>query len=303
MTTAQKLALVGSVRPVPSRTAIMAALQLPRSTWYYQPHRRTVAERYAHLRGPLEAIARAHPEYGYRRVTVELRDVYGHVLNHKVVQRLQRLWDLPLQRAVRLPRPSGIRQAITAAGDRANLVAALTTIGPFEVLYADFTELRYAGGGKKAALMALVDHATKVAVGWAVGERTTTAVAVQAWQRARRTLRRRGVDLRDRIVHQDRDPVFTGYGWTKQLLIQDMVRLSYTQRGPQDNPRWKRSTAGSSRRIAHCCSMRPHSRRCGRSSTSEWSTTTGRGVILGRGTNHRCGMQTNSRPDRDPSQI
>lgn len=236
MTTAQKLALVGSVQPVPSRTAVMAALQLPRSTWYYQPYRRTYAERYAHLRPPLEAIARAHPEYGYRRVTVELRDVYGHALNHKVVQRLHRLWDLPLQRAVRPPRPSGIRQAITAAGDRANLVAALTAIGPFEVLYADFTELRYAGGGKKAALMAFVDHATKVAVGWAVGERTMTAVAVQAWQRARRTLRRRGVDLRGRIVHHDRDPVFTGYGWTKQLLIQDAVRLSYTQRGPQDNP-------------------------------------------------------------------
>lgn len=236
MTTAQKLALVGSVRPVPSRTAVLAALQLPRSTWYYQPQRRSYPERYAHLRAPLEAIAQAHPEYGYRRVTVELRDVYGHGLNHKVVQRLQRLWDLPLRRTVRPPRPSGIRQAIMAAGDRANLVAALTAIGPFEVLYADFTELRYGGGGKKAFLMALVDHATKVAVGWAVGERPATPVAVQAWQRARRTLRRRGLALRDRIVHHDRDPVFTGHGWAAQLLMRDAVRLSYTQRGPQDNP-------------------------------------------------------------------
>lgn len=236
MTTAQKLALVGSVRPVPSRTAVLAALQLPRATWYYQQHRRPYAERYAALRAPLEAIARAHPEYGYRRVTVELRDVYRHVLNHKVVQRLHRLWDLPLRRTVRPPRPSGIRQAITVAGHRANLVAGLTAIGPFEVLYADFTELRYAGGGKKAHLIALVDHTTKVAPGWAVGERPITAVAVQAWRRARRTLRRRGLDLRGRIVHQDQDPIFTGYGWTAQLLIRDAVRLSYTQRGPQDNP-------------------------------------------------------------------
>ncbi len=214
----------------------MNAVHLPRSTWYYQPRRRTYAERYAHLRAPLEAIARAHPEYGYRRVTVELREVYGYVLNRKVVQRLQRLWDLPLQRTVRPPRPSGIRRAIAAAGDRANLVAALPAIGPFEVLYADFTELRYAGGVKKAYLIALVDHATKVAAGWATGERATTAVALQAWQMARRTLRQRGLAQRGRIVHHDRDPVFTGYGWAEQLLVRDEVRVSYTQRGPADNP-------------------------------------------------------------------
>ena len=37
------------------------------------------------------------------------------------------------------------------------------------------------------------------------------------------------------IVHQDQDPVFTGYAWTGQLLSAG-VRLSYALRGPGDNP-------------------------------------------------------------------
>ena len=38
------------------------------------------------------------------------------------------------------------------------------------------------------------------------------------------------------IVHHDRDPVFTGYGWTGQLLVSDDVRLSYALGGAKDNP-------------------------------------------------------------------
>ena len=38
------------------------------------------------------------------------------------------------------------------------------------------------------------------------------------------------------IVHQDRDPVYTGYGWTGQLLVRDHVRVSYALRGCRDNP-------------------------------------------------------------------
>lgn len=67
-------------------------------------------EKYAHLRPDLEAIAREHPEYGYRRTTVELGEAYGHAINHKVVQRLHQLWDLPLLRSTRAPKPSGIGQ-------------------------------------------------------------------------------------------------------------------------------------------------------------------------------------------------
>lgn len=232
---AAKVTLVQQVHGEVPLAAALRAVELARSTWHYrQRHWRAYETRYAALRWPLEQIARAHPEYGYRRTTTELRELHGQVVNAKVVRRLHRLWELPLLRGTRAPRPSAVRQAILAAGARANLVAGLAAIAPLTVLYTDFTELRYGGG--KAWLMTFVDHVSKVIPGWALGSPADTPLALRAWRRARRWLRRHGVALSGLIVHHDQDPVYTGYGWTGQLLLRDQVRLSYALRGCRDNP-------------------------------------------------------------------
>ncbi|MGA9531506.1 MAG: IS3 family transposase [Anaerolineales bacterium] len=237
MSTDEKIALAREAIPTYTVPAVSAALDLPRSTWYYhRRHRLSYTEKYAHLRAPLEKIAREHPEYGYRRTTPELREQFGYQTNHKVVQRLHQAWDLPLIRGTRLPKPSGIRQVIEAAGDRVNLVAAKEEIEPFEVVYTDFTELPYADGRQTAHLMPIIDHATKLVLGWAVGERAVTELALSAWSHARVTLKQKSVPLSQVIVHNDQDPVYTGYRWTSQLLLKDKVRISYALSGARDNP-------------------------------------------------------------------
>jgi putative transposase len=237
MTPAQKVMLVRTSVPKCELRLALDAVGLPRATWYYhQRRRRDYAEKYGHLRRPLEAIARGHPEYGYRRVTVELRATWGYSINHKVVQRLQRQWDLPLLRRTRHPRPSGIQQAIASAGRHANLIGNKADIEPFAVLYADFTELRYAGGQQKGYLITLIDHVTKVVVGWAVGNRKTTEVALQAWERAKQTLATCAGSWQGIIVHHDEDPVFVGHQWTSRLLLDDGARVSYSLRGARGNP-------------------------------------------------------------------
>lgn len=237
MSTSEKVALAESARDDYGLPAVLSVLELPRSSWYYhQKHVKAYTEKYAHLRDPLESIAQEHPAYGYRRTTEELRDVYRHKVNHKVVQRLHTEWGLPLLRSVKPPKPSGIRQVITAAGDRINLVARKNEIEPFEVAYTDFTELVYADGHRKAHLMPIVDHASKLVLGWALGERAVTGVALRAWEYARETLIEYGVDLRGFILHHDQDPVFTGYRWTARLLLKDRVRISYALSGARDNP-------------------------------------------------------------------
>jgi putative transposase len=163
-----------------------------------------------------------------------LSEQLGTTVNHKVVQRLHRLWGLPLLRGTRPPRPSVVRQTIVQVGGRSNLVAGLETIGALEVLYTDFTELVYAGG--KAFLMPLVDHASKVVPGWAVGLHADTALALAAWRAARRWFGRHGHSVKGLIVHHDQDPVYTGYGWTGELLLRDHARLSYALDGCRDNP-------------------------------------------------------------------
>lgn len=228
------MALVREVRGEFGLQAALGVLGLSRSTWHYQTRRRwSYEEKHGHLRGPLEAIAQEHPEYGYRRTTTELREVYGEPTNHKVVQRLHLLWGLPLMRGTRPPRPSGIREVIMAAGGKANLVAGLEKIGPFEVAYTDFTELVYAGG--KAQLIPIVDHRTKVCLGWALGPKPVTELALAAWDAAGESLRRLGRSPRGLIVHHDRDPVFTSYSWTNRLLRKDGARVSYALRGAKDN--------------------------------------------------------------------
>ena len=119
----------------------LGVLGLARSTWYYQARRVGYEDRHAALRRPLEAIARTHPDYGYRRTTTELQARLGRTVNHKVVQRLHQHWELPILRRTQAPRPSALRQLLIKAGERMNLLAQLDTVGPLAVLHTDFTEL------------------------------------------------------------------------------------------------------------------------------------------------------------------
>ncbi len=237
MTTAEKTERVASVCETYGLAPALAAVELPKSTWYY--HRRATVsyeEKYAYLRPLLETIARRHPAYGIPRITAELRDTYDQVINHKVVQRLLRLWDLALLRSAQKPKPSQVRQVIVAAGNRANLVAQMPQLGLFEVAYTDFTELHYADGTRKAYLMPIIGHVCKMCYGWVVGLRANTALALEAWQAAKATFQAHAIPCLGMIVHHDQDSVYTGYAWTGQLLLIDQVRLSYALNGAKDNP-------------------------------------------------------------------
>ncbi len=237
MTTEEKVELVGSVWKTCGLAPALDAVELPKTTWYYhQKHRVSYEEKYAYLRCILEKIAHQHPEYGIPRVTVELRETYQQIINHKVVQRLLKLWNLAILRSTQVPKPSKARQVILQAGKRANLVAQMSRIGLFEVAYTDFTEIVFADGSHKAYLMPIIGHASKITYGWAVGKRANTTLALQAWEMAKATFRKLNVPFEGMIVHHDQDPVYTGYDWTGQLLLVDQVRLSYTLNGAKDNP-------------------------------------------------------------------
>ena len=57
-----------------------------------------------------------------------------------------------------------------------------------EALSTDITEVRYANGGKKAYLMALIDIGSDRVPGWAVGPRPNREPALTCWERARTQL-------------------------------------------------------------------------------------------------------------------
>jgi len=97
------------------------------------------------LRKALLEIARAHPEYGYRRTNAELRD-RGIKVNGKVVARLHTSWDLAVIKRVKKPKTSSLARLLKETGPRINLVANLSSIDDFEVLYTDFAEIIYRRG-------------------------------------------------------------------------------------------------------------------------------------------------------------
>jgi len=241
MTSTEKVDLVETTQDTYGLNQSLQAIGLPKSTWYYHQNEKvTYEEKYADVLVDMEEIALEHPDYGWPRMQVELEEEYGHHINHKVVQRLLRTAGLQMIRTVRRPQPSGIRQIIREVGERANLVAQMDEIGLFAVLYTDFTEIPYANGARKAHLIPILGHTSKVVYGWAVGDGPTTAVALQAWEQARETLQMLEVPLKGMIMHHDRGSAFISHEWTHRLLKVDKLRLSYALRGARDNP-WMES--------------------------------------------------------------
>ena len=181
-------------------------------------------------------IARKHPEYGYRRTEAELRD-RGIQVNRKVVARLHTSWDLAVIRRIRKPKASSLVKLLKETGPKINLVANLASIDDFEVLYTDFTEIVYRRGRAKAQLMPIVDHSSKLVVGYALGEADNTELALAAWRRAKKTLERYEVKTEGIIVHHDQDGVYLGHGWLYELAVRDKVRVSYSEKGAKGNVR------------------------------------------------------------------
>jgi len=211
MATAEKVALVRSAQDEFGLAPALSALGLARSTWSYQPRRLSYEAKHKDLGKALLRLTERHPDYGYRRMTDELSEDVGRPVNSKVVRRLSKDLGLTQLRKPRAPRKSAIRRVIDDVGPRANLVLGRQDIGLYDVLFTDFTEIKYARG--KAMLMPLLDADSKDVVGWSLGPTRCTQLALQAWARARRRLRSLGVGCSGVIVHHDRDSVYTSEEW------------------------------------------------------------------------------------------
>lgn len=237
MSTGEKVERVAETKDEFGLNRSLEVIGLPKSTWYYRCNQQVDYEtKYAHLRSDLEMIARRWPEYGYRRTTIALREEMGKKINQKVVRRLHQSWDLALLRNTKRPKPSRLRRIIRKVGKRANLVANLEHISVFEVFYTDFTELYYADGKEKAHFMPILDHASRLCLGWALGERANQVLALETWNQAKKTLTDWNAEVKGCVLHQDQDSVYTSYAWTGQLLLEEQMRLSFALTGAKDNP-------------------------------------------------------------------
>ena len=222
----------------------LEAVDLARGTWYYRQ-----SEAYQRsdpddekLKEHIVDIITEHPGYGRRRILPELEERTGETINHKRLRRLLNDHELGLKRCLPTGKASPLREVLADGSGQLDLVSG-RDFGALEVLSTDFTQLRFDGGSRVAWLMAMVDISSCWAPGWAVGSSADHKLALRCWERTRASLSRSGVDVSGLIVHSDLDSVYTSYDWCRQLLVEDEVRLSYSERGAKDNP-WIESLWG-----------------------------------------------------------
>jgi putative transposase len=233
--TAEKVEIVEQNAQTYGLKVTLDAIGLPKSTWYYWKNQKVVyEEKYAHLRQPLIEVLKENPAYGYRRIEPDLKEL-GHPVGETVLRRVLGMWDLSLQRWAGKPKPSVPRRILVTESDEMNLVAGIEKPEPLQVFYTDFTAIWYAKRNKKAYLMALVDDATKWVVGWAVGLRPNTELALEALSTAATTLADVGLSLEGRIIHHDQDTVYTGYRWLRAVLITHRAWISFSENGAKGN--------------------------------------------------------------------
>jgi putative transposase len=233
--TAEKVEIVEQNAETYGLNVTLDAIGLPKSTWYYWKNQKVdYEEKYSHLREPLIEILRDNSAYGYRRIEPDLKEL-GYPVGETVIRRVLRMWDLSLQRWAGKPKPSVPRRVLAKGSEGMNLVARMGKPAPLQVFYTDFTTIWYAKRNKKAYLMALVDDATKWAIGWAVGFRPNTELALEALSMAVATLADVGLSLERRIIHHDQDTVYTGYRWLRAVLITHRARISFSENGAKGN--------------------------------------------------------------------
>lgn len=238
----RKLGLVEEHRKEYGLNRCLRALGVSKGTWHRHQKRPKVSYQDEELKAKVVQVVEEHPAYGYRRIKVELEVRHGIKVNHKRLRRCLREWDLALRREALRPRPSGVRRILKEAEGKLNLIRGLNP-EPLQVLCTDFTEVKYAGGARKAHLVAMIDPGSGWVVGWAVGRKANRELALRCWEGTKVNLARVQRDPRGLIVHHDQDSVYTSYRWLRKLLIEDKVVVSYCERGAKDNP-WMESFWG-----------------------------------------------------------
>lgn len=242
----------------------LEATGLAKSTYYYRRQHATPNEDDRRLMTHLRQIIREHPDYGYRRILPELRECTGEQINHKRLKRLLSDYELGLPRCLPKHTPSPVRRHLKRAAGSLNLLQGVEAdesigVSPFAVLATDFTEVVYDGGRRKAQLMAVLDLESRYVVGWAVGRSANRELALRCWDAVRSGLADFGCALEGRIIHHDQDSVYTSYQWLRTVLLEDGMRVSYSERGAKDNPHveslWGRMKTEIGSRLAEAATL------------------------------------------------
>ena len=134
---------------------LLETARLARSTYYYQLKQLDGFDKDKELKTEIQAIYNDHKgNYGYRRITLELRN-RGHIVNHKKIQRLMKVLGLSA-RIRRKRKYSSYQGEIGKKVD--NLIQRqFEASRPMEKCYTDVTEFAIPASSQKLYLSPVLD--------------------------------------------------------------------------------------------------------------------------------------------------
>jgi putative transposase len=203
-------------------------MDLPRSTYYYQPRDKTGKEREdTGLRDRMEQLALRFPRYGYRRMTAQLQRE-GLKVNHKRVLRIMRESDLLCKTRRRYVRTTDSNHTCPVYP---NLYQGRTATGINQVWVADITYIRLPTDF--VYLSAILDTYSRKVVGWSLSRRIDAELTCAALQVAIASR----WPSRGCIHHSDRGVQYASRAYT-DLLREHGFRISMSRKGnPYENAR------------------------------------------------------------------
>lgn len=192
-------------------------LNLPRSSYYYQPLGES--ELNLALMDAIDRIYTAKPYYGRPRLTHALRE-QGFVVNSKRVWRLMRLMGI---RAI-YPAPS-TSVPIKAHKDYPYLLRGVEVTRKNQVWCSDITYIRMGSGF--LYLVAIMDWYSRYVISWRISNALDVSFCIEALEEA--------LELGcPEIFNTDKGGQYTSDAFTG-MLLDAQVRISMTERGCWDN--------------------------------------------------------------------
>jgi transposase InsO family protein len=180
-----------------------------------------------HLRDEIQKIAVEFPAYGYRRITVELRN-RGYTVNHKLVLKLMREDNLLCVRKRFKPKTTDSGHHLRVYP---NLVKGLKITRLNQVWASDITYIRLPG--EFVYLAVILDLFSRRCVGWNLGRNMDVELALKALNMAIET--RWSEDLRGLIHHSDQGVQYASREYIECLSVHGILISMAAQGNPYDN--------------------------------------------------------------------
>ena len=175
----QKTLVVQKLRQKYSLEILLSVAQLPRATFYYHLKKQKQADKYETSKAEIKAIFHENKgRYGYRRITVELRN-RKIFLNHKTVQKLMK--QLGLVCCVRIKKYHSYKGEVGKIAPNL-LNRDFYAQKPNEKWVTDVTE--FSLFGKKLYLSPILDLHSSYLVSYTISERPVLSMVTSMLEKA-----------------------------------------------------------------------------------------------------------------------